>query len=256
MDTDKTSLPQSTPNAQNPRVILPGQQQISTPSTPLPNSQQQPSSSTGSTTGSSSTATNQPDANQPGVQPKILGQPGPGGTVSRRDQILQAKEKVAKLKIFIAMKSKINQLISFKKFEEAKQTYSSMYGVYQQLLRLSTEQEAARLHKDVSDIYAELIDAMTRKGIKKAAVLHDKNAEREEELKKKQQMARKIVTTDFDVIMQVIEEKGKMTLAEIETRFGVSRNLAEEWIQILADYKLVDLRYLPVGGIEITKIKT
>ena len=46
-----------------------------------------------------------------------------------------------------------------------------------------------------------------------------------------------------------------MTLADIESQFNINKRLAEEWIQILADYGLVEIRYLPIGGIEIHNIK-
>jgi len=163
-----------------------------------------------------------------------------------QQDILRKKEKINKIKNFLQLKIKIHQLISMKKLDEAKDTYYTLYTLYQDIIKDSDEQEIAKLQSDISAIYSKLTSNM------KANVNQD-NPEKKTSsptLKKE-----KVITTDFDMIVKTVEEKGKISLSEIQSQFKISRRLAEEWIQILADYGLVEIKYLPVGGIEILKIE-
>ena len=63
------------------------------------------------------------------------------------------------------------------------------------------------------------------------------------------------IITDFDIMLDLINKKGKLTMAEIEERFAINKKLAEEWAQILADHDLVEIRYLPIGGVEVTPFR-
>lgn len=176
------------------------------------------------------------------------GQPGN----IRRDIIRKKKEKISKIKEFLDLKVKIHNLIKLNKYDQARDTYQTLYPIYQDLLKIATSAEAAKLQKDLSIIYTKLLENLQKKRVK--GIQEDGNIPIEKTTKE-DRIKRKVITTDFDMIMKIIEENGKMTLGQIESQFNISRTLAEEWVQILADYGLVEIRYMPIGGIEVSKIK-
>jgi hypothetical protein len=163
---------------------------------------------------------------------------------------LLKQQKMRFMKSFIELKRKIYQLIELGKPEEARDTYDNLFLLYQEMARNVKEEEIVSIKTDIAVVYHNLEQAINKKKIKKGIFKEvDNNKGNAEKLYRD-----KIVTTDLDSIMQIVEERGKMNLAEIETKFNIPRRLAEEWIQILADYGLVEIRYLPIGGIEINKI--
>ena len=165
------------------------------------------------------------------------------------DSMMQKKERIDNMRSFLNLKRKIYSLINMGKPEEARNTYDTLFMLYQSMLKDQTPQHLAVIKNSISEVYTELERALNKKRVKKGHFA-------EVEMKKDDKARRtKIVTTDLDVIMQLIEEKGKLTLADIQARFNIGRHLAEEWIQILADYGLIEIRYLPIGGVEVTKIK-
>lgn len=167
-----------------------------------------------------------------------------------KEKEFQKKQRIENIKAFLQLKTKINQLISLHKIDEAKQTYHSLYKIYQQLLTVVSDTQKKQFEDSLSNIYSKLNDAINNKRVKKG------NINQEENIKKpKDRVIRKAaLTTDIDMVLQIIDEKGKITLSEIESQFNISRRIAEEWIQILSDANLVNIKYLPVGGIEVTKI--
>jgi len=168
-----------------------------------------------------------------------------------RDAISIKKTKIKKIREFLDMKIKIHQLISLMKLDEAKTTYNSLYLTYQDILKVATPTETKKLQTDLSSIYSALMNSLTSKKVKR----HLEEVPKEKsQLKNQKKTQKKIVTTDFDIILKIIEEKGKLGLSEIQSLFNINRRLAEEWVQILNDYGLVEIKYLPVGGIEVTKI--
>ena len=166
------------------------------------------------------------------------------------DAISIKRIKIKKIREFLDMKIKIHQLINLVKLDEAKTTYNSLYLTYQEILKIATPLETKKLQIDLSNIYSTLMSSLTSKKVKKHL---EENPKEASELNQKKTI-KKIVTTDFDIILKIIEEKGKLSLSEIQSLFNINRRLAEEWVQILNDYGLVEIKYLPIGGIEVTKI--
>jgi hypothetical protein len=175
------------------------------------------------------------------------GQPGN----IRRDIILKKKQKIEKIKQFLDIKVKIFQLMNLNKYDQAKNSYQALYLLYQDILKTANPVEANKLQKDLSSIYAKLVENVQTKRVKR---IQDNDNYNNNENKESNTAKKKIITTDFDMIMKIVEENGKMGLSEIQSQFNISRRLAEEWIQILSDYGLVEIKYLPIGGIEIVKI--
>ncbi|HLD02186.1 MAG TPA: hypothetical protein VJC07_00615 [Candidatus Nanoarchaeia archaeon] len=61
--------------------------------------------------------------------------------------------------------------------------------------------------------------------------------------------------TDFDKLYNYIKEKGTIKLVDVAKMFGLSKQQAEEWAQILANQKLLKLHYPPFGEPELQWIK-
>jgi len=173
-----------------------------------------------------------------------------------QQDIEKKKEKILKIKNFLTLKIKIHQLISLKKITEAKDTYYSLYTLYQDIVKEANEQEAAKFQSDLTSIYNQLTTSMKQQETAAAVTAHGGHSPRNQEEDKlmHHSVRRGVITTDFDLIVKTVEEKGKMSLADVMAQFKIGRRLAEEWIQILADYGLVEIKYLPVGGIEVLKI--
>lgn len=167
------------------------------------------------------------------------------------DAISIKRIKIKKIREFLDMKIKIHQLINLVKLDEAKTTYNSLYLTYQEILKIATPLETKKLQIDLSNIYSTLMSSLTSKKVKRHLEEDPTGASK---LKDQKKTIKKIVTTDFDIILKIIEEKGKLSLSEIQSLFNINRRLAEEWVQILNDYGLVEIKYLPIGGIEVTKI--
>ncbi len=167
-----------------------------------------------------------------------------------KEREFQRKQRIENIKAFLQLKTKINQLISFHKIDEAKQTYHSLYKIYQKLTTVVNETQQKQFEDSLSNIYKKLNDAINNKRVKRGNVNIDKDVK----TPKERTIRRAALTTDIDMVLQIIDEKGKMTLSEIESQFNISRRISEEWIQILSDANLVNIKYLPVGGIEVTKI--
>jgi hypothetical protein len=169
----------------------------------------------------------------------------------KKDEFLKRKEKMNKMKEFFSLKGKLMHHMNAGNLETAKTTYDTMYSLYQDMVKRFSEPELITIKNSISDIYAKLQDSMNKKKIKKGHFLEVEKNDRQDD---KRKYRRKIVTTDLDVLMQLVEEKHRINLAEIQAKFNVSKRLAEEWIQMLADYGLVEIKYLPIGGVEISKL--
>lgn len=190
---------------------------------------------------------NEPDSSNKNAENNIN---TTSNTLSEREKEFQKKQRIENIKAFLQLKTKINQLISLHKIEEAKQTYHSLYKIYQALINVINDAQKKNFEDSLSGIYKKLNEAINNKRVKKGNVTPKDNIK-----KPKDKIIRKAaLTTDIDMVLQIIDEKGKMTLSEIESQFKISRRVAEEWIQILSDAELINIKYLPVGGIEVTKI--
>ena len=61
--------------------------------------------------------------------------------------------------------------------------------------------------------------------------------------------------TDIDRLLDFINEKEKLTTAEISGIFGISESEAEQWGKILKDQGLITLYYPTVGEVELRRKK-
>ena len=57
--------------------------------------------------------------------------------------------------------------------------------------------------------------------------------------------------TTIDRVHKLIVEKKKMKISEICEHFGVEKNVAEDWVDILAGHKLIEVHYPLFGEAEV-----
>jgi len=64
---------------------------------------------------------------------------------------------------------------------------------------------------------------------------------------KKSDTQAKKVETEFDQFIKLVKEKKEVGLAEIEKKFNLTREKAEEWARLLESHGLVEIRYPAFG---------
>src|SRR3989344_8456191 len=55
------------------------------------------------------------------------------------------------------------------------------------------------------------------------------------------------IRSQLDELLELVNEKGRITLKEISSKFKIDHTLAESWAKILEDAKLAELHYPAVG---------
>jgi hypothetical protein len=63
--------------------------------------------------------------------------------------------------------------------------------------------------------------------------------------------AGKVIETDFDILYKLVLSKEKVKLSEITKLFSISKEKAEQWIQILDERGLVKIHYPAMGEPEV-----
>lgn len=61
--------------------------------------------------------------------------------------------------------------------------------------------------------------------------------------------------TDFDVLYNMIQQKGKIKISQAAKIFNVNKKRIEEWAEILETHGLIKMHYPPVGEPELMKLK-
>lgn len=59
--------------------------------------------------------------------------------------------------------------------------------------------------------------------------------------------------TNFDVLLEVLDKHKKLSINHVKKGFGISRERAEEWADILESHELLKIRYPTFGSIELIK---
>ena len=66
---------------------------------------------------------------------------------------------------------------------------------------------------------------------------------------------KKISETQFDDLYNMVDSVGIVKVSEVSKKFGISKQLAEEWGKILEGHKLIMLHYPAFGELEFKKWK-
>ena len=176
------------------------------------------------------------------------------GGLSPKNRILMRKDRMERMREFTNHKKRIHALLNSQKFSEVKEAYNQLYVLYQDLMHFSNEKEKTEIQQELSNIYDRVSAALS--GSKQVKKRNISGSSATSSTTDGQVSKKRVITTDLDRVVDIVDTKGKTTLSEIQSKFNVPRRIAEEWIQILADYGVVEIRYLPVGGIEIIKPNT
>src|SRR3989338_9720628 len=60
--------------------------------------------------------------------------------------------------------------------------------------------------------------------------------------------------TYFDLLLEILNKRGLMTISEVARTFKITKQRAEEWANILSDHNLIILYYPPIGEPILKKI--
>ena len=83
--------------------------------------------------------------------------------MKKRDEMLQKKKKIENMKSFLNLKRKIYSLINLGKAEEAKNTYDTLYVLYQNMLRTHKQEELLTVKNVIAEVFSELENALNKK---------------------------------------------------------------------------------------------
>ena len=64
----------------------------------------------------------------------------------------------------------------------------------------------------------------------------------------------KMPETYFDLVMEIVNKRGMITISELAKTFRITKERAEEWAIILVDHNLITLYYPPIGEPILKKI--
>ena len=158
-----------------------------------------------------------------------------------------------KKRTFIDLKLQIYAFINQGKIQEAQLMYNNYFLLYKDLVSSSSGKDSLRWHSDITRVYNKLTTALNEHSGNLNPLAKKMPQSASAGSKPSEKIKGNFIETDFDILLRLLDERGKMKLHEVEERFSIGRKLAEEWIQILADHDLVEIHYLPVGGIEISR---
>ena len=60
--------------------------------------------------------------------------------------------------------------------------------------------------------------------------------------------------TYFDLLLEILNKRGLMTISEVARTFKITKQRAEEWANILSDHNLIILYYPPIGEPMLKKV--
>ena len=87
-------------------------------------------------------------------------------------------------------------------------------------------------------------------------VIKEKIEDSQEEVRSYQlKPIRGVSQTQFDELVNLVNKTGIVKVSEVAKKFGITKQLAEEWGKILEDHKLVTLHYPTLGELELRKWK-
>ncbi|RME54836.1 hypothetical protein D6777_02470, partial [Candidatus Woesearchaeota archaeon] len=72
--------------------------------------------------------------------------------------------------------------------------------------------------------------------------------------KTKKKTTSKKIETDFDKLYNMIQEKGEVTLKDVQKEFNISAEKAEEWARLLENYNLIEIVVPAFGDVKL-KVK-
>ncbi|MBL7050890.1 hypothetical protein ISS04_01875 [Candidatus Woesearchaeota archaeon] len=117
----------------------------------------------------------------------------------------------------------IIRLIGINQIEEAKKLYNLYTNLYYEILPVLNEQEVSQYYQNLSQIYNRLKPYFAQKADVSEIKRHYK--------------------TEIDELYELIQEKGKITLKAVQSKFKIDRKKADEWATILEENGLIKINY-------------
>ncbi len=62
------------------------------------------------------------------------------------------------------------------------------------------------------------------------------------------------IRSQLDELLELVNEKGLVTLKEVSSKFNIDHDLAEKWAKILEENKLIELLYPGMGEADLVKL--
>ena len=149
--------------------------------------------------------------------------------------MVEGAELEKKKKEFHDASIEIIRLIDIGNIEDAQKLYNLYTNLYYQLLPALKEDEVSEYYQNLSHLYAKL----------QPFLVSDEEVSGESTLNK----------TDIDILYDLIQNKGTVSLTEVQKKFKIDKNKAEEWATILETSGLIKIKYAFLKGAILEKIK-
>ena len=149
--------------------------------------------------------------------------------------MVEGEELDKKKREFHDVSIQITRLIDSGNVEDAQKLYNLYSNMYYEILPSLKEEEVSQYYQNLSEIYNKL---------KPHLVTQEEVSEDNRTYK-----------TDMDTLYELIQEKGKVTLKEVQEKFKIDRKKADEWATILEKSGLILVKYTLFKGVILKKIK-
>ena len=148
--------------------------------------------------------------------------------------MVEGAELDKKKREFYNASIEIIRLIDINQIEEAKKLYNLYTNLYYEILPFLNEDEVSQYYQNLSQIYNKLKPYF----VQKTEVLDIKRHYK----------------TEIDELYEMIQEKGKITLKTVQSKFKIDRKKADEWATILEENGLIKISYSFLSGPILKKL--
>ncbi len=149
--------------------------------------------------------------------------------------MVEGVELAKKKREFYDASVEIIRLIGINQVEEAKKLYNLYTNLYYEILPSLTEDEVSQYYQNLSQIYNRLKPYFAQEGNVSDIKRHYK--------------------TEIDELYELIQEKEKVTLKSVQSKFNIDRKKADEWATILEENGLIKISYSFLVGPILKKLK-
>ena len=149
--------------------------------------------------------------------------------------MVEELELEEKKKEFHDASVEIIRLIDSGHVDSAQELYNLYTNLYYEILPSLKEDESSQYYQNLSQIYNKLKPHLVTQGDVSSA--------------------NNLYKTDIDTLYEWVQEKGKVTLKDVQARFKIDKKKSDEWATILEKSGLIKIKYTFLKGVLLTKIK-
>jgi signal-transduction protein with cAMP-binding, CBS, and nucleotidyltransferase domain len=163
---------------------------------------------------------------------------------------------------FIANKDLINAIDTDDKQVKDRSSVTAKEFMTKNVIFLSPDDELSKLvkllnEKDINRIpivdKGKLVGIITRADV--VSIVSEYLSEHPLLRKKSLEIDEPSIETNIDKLLDLVREEGSIKFKKAAKKFNVSEKRIEEWAETLEEYKLVKLKYPPIGDPKIAIIK-